>query len=285
MAITTRTGISTNIGKGLGFLSPYVLTSTQAITAAAAASGFLTTQLSYNTIGSTVPSTIVGMQLPPSLPTNLHSVFSSNIISVAARGAWLVYLYKMGTVSLTATGNQFTADSATFPITRTQFGVATSALTLTPLLYLTTATATTAPAFIIRNNSGPASGYVNQDGTSITGTITFTFPAAATAINSAFILRLEDGDSGVQKITQIDVQTAGSAGAGSIYGVEFLMPLPALIPDKSTINNSIAGLFCPNDLSPGVATSGTATAYLAIVCFGSTGANPVACLIQGVINT
>ena len=288
MPFSTRNNVLTRIAQGNGYSTPHVMQiATTAITAAAAASGFYTVQLCFNYIGSTPAGTLTGLQLPPGLTNTLNLVQMFGATRSNTTSLYLCWLYQIGTLNLASTGNQLTHDAATFPITRTQLGAATQPLTLMPVIYLTTATTTTAPILRLRNTTGPAAGYTDQDGNSIIGTIDFTFPAAATAVQSGFILRLETGDSGVRDISQIDVTTAAAAGAATVFGLEIIAPLGNTLA-STNITDVMTTLLQMADIAAGSATSGTATTYLAILRTGATPAIATGGLnvyIQAVLNT
>jgi len=285
MAIATRNDVFTNIGKGLGFSSSFLaLGNGSATTAGAAASGFFTAQLLFNSIGTTIPTTLVGFPLSPVPGSSILGVYGQ-MQTNSVRSLYLVRLYKFGTLDLTATGDKFTASGTTFPVTRTQFGTAAQPVGLIPVCYITTATSVTAPVFRLRTNAGVA-GYKNQDGSTVVGTKTMTMPAAATAINSAFIIRVEDGDSAVQDITAIEVTTASTTGAATIFGAEILMPLTNIATAHGTTYDAVFGGLGMCDLNPAVETGGTAvTQYLAVLSLGSTGAITAPTLtLAGVVN-
>lgn len=290
MPITGRNDIMKNIAKGLGFFGQFRAVGPAAgnTTAAALASGSLSVQLQFNSIGSTLPTTLVGFQLPPTLSNELFFTRAQANNNVGAGWTyWVARLYKIGTMVLSATGDQFTHDAATFPVLRTQFGEASKPLSLLPIIYLTVATQTTAPVISLRTAAGGA-GYVDQDGNSTIGTASnFTFPNAITAIESAFVLRLNDGDSGVRDISAIQVVTA-SGGAGknaTIFGVELIAPLSQVSDQTTYCLDAVFGGLAMYDLEPAAATSGTVTSYLIIMSVGkiNSGAasNPS---IAGVLN-
>ena len=260
MAITTRAGIQQNIAKGWGVIQLLSGTTRVGGTTANAGCGFMNIGFSWNSIGTTLYTTLQSFPLPLSLPNEVFHLWSQYYGGLG--GCGLGYLYKIGTVDLTATGNQLTHDAATFPVVRTQLNAASQPVGLIPVVLITTATATTAPVFRLRTLAG-AAGYVDQDGNSIVGTKTMTMPAAATAAGSGYIIRLEDGDSAVRDITNVEVTTAGTAGAATIYGLEILSKYPTnrqnYIP--ATSNGLFRGIELP-DLRPATATSGTVTAEL-----------------------
>jgi len=292
MAITTRAAFFNRRGLGKGLYLPMpIVDSNTTTTAAVAASGFQTFRIMASAIGSTFPSSFQQLPLPPALSTNLNLGLAACTLS-AARTVWLAYFYKLGTLDLTGTGNKFTHDAATFPVLRKQFGQASQPLTLMPLVIVTTALTTTAATFLIRNHTGPAAGYTNQDGTSVTGTQLFTFPSATTTLNSGFVPILEltggggatFGDSGVQDISNIDIQTSASVGACDIWGVEYLSPLANSSLNQFAFNDAIMSGFNPVDLAPAVATSGTAVSRLALLALGSVAASGTL-VIEGALNT
>jgi hypothetical protein len=271
MAISTRQGIFQNMTKGLGakmqFAPLFPASTTTAATGGTSGSSVFNVQLGFNQQGTTLPGTLVGFQLPPGLSTNLFTLASMGG-STNTQSLWLVYLYKIGTLVLSSTGNQFTHDAATFPVTRTLMGQATQALNLVPVLYITTATTTTAAAFILKASGGTA-GYTNQSAAGVVGTKTFTLPAAATAVNSAYILRLEEGDSAIQDMTQIDITIAASAGAATVFGMELIGNITAMRQYMCTIEDALFSGFFMKDLVPAAATSGSATSYLALASFSN----------------
>lgn len=264
MAIANRTDILSRLMTGKSFRRKIVTGSAAATTAAVFASGGLTTKFHFNAIGSTLPTTTVGIPLAPgpvaeALLAHLHVAVTSGL-SIA-----LVRLYELGTLNLAATGNQFTpAAGITFPLLRTVFGAASQPISLVPMLYITTATTTTAAVVRLQTATGTA-GYVNQAGTSVIGTVTWTAPAAATAVQSGFMLPLNDGDVGVRSISQIRVDTAAAAGAARVYGVEILAGLGTVASQFSSIYDFIFGQFAPVNLNPAVATAGTVTSHLAVI--------------------
>lgn len=268
MAINTKLDPFLNKAAGRGFEMVALTTTGGSTTAAAATSGNFTIRLNVNAIGSTTPSTLQSIPMPPSLGTNLFHKMT-NLVSTSARSGYLANLYKIGTLNLAATGDQFTHDSATFPLLRTVYGQSSQPISLIPIIYVTTATATTAPVIRMRTAAG-AAGYVDQDGNSIVGTRTITFPAAATAVESGFIFRLESGDSGVRDISNIEVTTAGTAGAATIYGMEIIAPTWTPISGTGSTMDSMFGGLSVGDMYPAVATSGTATSLLCSVTIGVT---------------
>jgi hypothetical protein len=233
-----------------------------AITAVAVASGGLSGGLHWNAVGTTLHSTLVGFVLQPGASVNRLIGFTA--ISNRAIGHSIVNLYQVGTLNLTTSSGEFTHDAATFPILRTKMGQASQPIALTPYIYITTATLTTAAVFTI--------DYVNQDGASVTGTIATTLPATNTAVGTLLRLPLEAGDSGVRDITDVKITTpAVTTGAATIFLAEILDTSGIFAAPHSGFRNS--AVRSPNIplLSPGVATSGTASVKSTARYFGATG--------------
>lgn len=258
MAITSRANVLQTLAEGKGVFSPCTSATGINVSSAVAASGYFTAQLRANGLLSTMPSTLFDWPLPPAIPSTTLLQSAGCISTAGSGGQFWGYFYKLGTLDLTATGDKFTHDAATFPVLRTIFGATSTAVPLIPLIQITTALTTTAAVFRARTVGG-AAGYVNQSGTSVIGTKTMTMPSATTVAGSTFFLRLEDGDSAVTDITNIEVTTAATAGAATVWGFEM---------QTSTHNHaifSVAGQDClygglaANDMSPALATSGTAT--------------------------
>lgn len=271
MAIQTHQDILKNMALGRCGVIDIKTLATGTITAANSTSGLVTSQMISNSIGSTYPGTIVGFPLG-----NFNSSYWVRMVTrtnTATRGGWLANFYKIGTLVITATGDQFTHDAATFPILKTSLGQASQPLTLIPIVRVTTALTTTAAAFRLQT-SGGAAGYTDQDGDSTVGTVTFTFPSATTAVNSCFTLRLESGDSGIRDISQIRIDTAASAGAADIWGVELIAPvLSQFATSEETVSDQIYGGLSLWPAHLGVATSGSVTAFTGIYSIGATSGN------------
>lgn len=281
---TNRNDLMIKFAQGKGYFYQAKPTTTGSLTTSNANSGAFTVGSQFNTLGTTTPGTLVGFPTPtgPSADISiLMSGFSADVN--AARGAYLAYFYKMGTINLAATGNQFTPDAATFPITRTQFGAATKPLTLLPLLYTTAALTVTAAAFQLQT-SGGAAGYTNQSGSAVIGAKTFTYPSASATATSGFFLRLEDGDSGVQAINQVNVTTASTTGTATIYGIELIAPMGCLHLSMVSMYDGAFGGIGLQSLTPGIATSGTATSMLGSIILSSTGSVQGIMTIAGVLN-
>lgn len=275
----------TNLAQGKGFQAQARMAGSS-VTLATSTSNYITVNLYFNLVGSTIPTTLVGLQLPPSLPNELLLTHITAFFNTTgARGACLVRLYKVGTLNLAVTGDQFTHDAATFPITETKFTETLKPKNLIPILYVTTATTVTAPIITLKTAAGGA-GYTDQDGNNVVGTRTFTFPAAATLAGSGYILRTEDEDSGVRNISAIQVNTAASAGAATIFLMENLGVLNAPSGGAGCTLDSMFGGLRMQDLKEAPSTAGTPTSYLGVATFTTaTGAGATPEIIfQGVLN-
>jgi hypothetical protein len=250
-------------------LTSYVIDLQTGATTASGAiiSGWFNCMLKTNNKGTTYPGTLVSFPLPVAQMFLTSYGFGGN---QAAISGWLARFYQMGTIDFTATGDRFTADAAvTYPLTRTIYGVAGQAISLYPVIYITTATTGTAPQFQL-NTAAAGAGYVDQDGNSTVGTKTFTFPSATTAIQSTYLLRLEEGDGGVQSISAVQCTVKGTAGVGTIYGVELLCPCSNLNSGSVSFYDAVYGALNMVDLNPAVPTAGTLTTFLGFLALTNT---------------
>jgi hypothetical protein len=270
MAIQSHQDILKNMGMGrCGVLEVKTLTTTT-ITGAGSTSGLITSTMVANAIGTTYPGTLVSF--PLGNLTSDHWVRLSTRLVTSTRAGWLANFYKIGTLVITATGDQFTHEAATFPILKTVLGQASQPLSLIPIVRVTTALTTTAAAFRLQT-SGGAAGYTDQDGNSTVGDVTFTFPSATTAINSCYVLRLNSGDSAVRDISNIRIDTASAVGAADIWGVELIAPLLSqFTAAEEVVSDTIYGGMSLWPAQCGVATSGTATTFTGIYSTGATSA-------------
>lgn len=247
-----------------GFYIPSYAQTQAAGTAAGATSGFFNMVPLWNRIGTTLPGTRVA---PPYLTAPDDSTVLAQAYGYGnqSRGLWLGWTYLLGTLNLAATGNQFTHDAATFPVLRTRMGQASQPVPLWPLVYVTTATSVVAPQFRLRNVAG-TDGYVDQDGNTVVGTKVFTCPAAATAIQSGFMLPLEIGDYAIRDIVSIETTVAGTTGAMSVFGFEPICPLYSASASSFMGGVDTIGEFLnPSDIRPAVATAGTVVASLGMM--------------------
>lgn len=259
------------IAQGKSYKSVAPTSSGTASTAGAAASGFFTAGFHVNSIGTTMPSTLESIHMPPiTTSQQLRLIGAGNRLATAATFD-LVRMYLFGTMSaLTPTGDRFTHDAATFPVLRTMMGQASQPVDLTPMLNITTATTTTAAVMRLRTAAG-GTGYTDQDGNATVGTKTITLPSATTARDSCYIFRLEDGDSAVRDISAVEVTTAAAVGAASVWGIEHLATLT--YPNVANVGDFLDYLYStPNlvDISPAVATSGSVVSRLALLRTGAT---------------
>lgn len=238
-------------------------TANAAVTSATSTSGFISLSLTGNSIGTTIGSTFGEFLIPAGITGDLWTMASLSGYSASLRGWMFARIYKVGTVNLTGTGNQFTHDAATFPLLRTEFGVSNKPQALWPIIQVTTTLATTAPQFTMN--------YVNEDGTSVTGTRTFIFPGAAVAAGAAYFLPLEQGDWACRDVSAITIAagTNATAGAATVWLMEQLEPsYNAFAGALSNDFISGHGLLVANQ-TPAVATSGTVATNTMFTIFGT----------------
>lgn len=270
-AITTRNGAYGRLAEGKGGVLTYLSGGLASSTGATAGSGGINVKPMFNSVGTTYPTTLVSLPKPNA--TECHLVYStiSNVASSAQTATcyWLGYFYKLGTVNLAATGNQFTEDTAVGPYLRTVMGQASSPITLLPIIFMTTATTTTAPQLYLRNATGPGNGYYDQDGNYTTGDQLFTFPSATTSNATSLVPMMNAGDSGVRRITHIDVTVAAAAGAATIFGFEPMTAFQTLpYFGQNDAVDTLHNLDFP-EIGPASPTSGTATSYLGLMAIGA----------------
>lgn len=242
-------------GKGVKLFSTGIASG--GTTAATSGIGNLNQILHYNTVGTTLYSTLQDIPIQGGLTGSPLRLKNFAITANRATITTLVRAYKIGTVNL-ATG-AFTHDAATFPINKTQMG-SSQALDLIPIIQITTAPATTAPAFTFT--------YSNQADASIVGATTNTLPSATTAVGSCYMLRLETGDNCVHDITAMSFSATGTAGAATIWGIEpFGQAINVTSAAIGAKNALLKGISIPN-INPGTATSGTASTQLVPMSIG-----------------
>lgn len=235
----------------------------QSISAANANCGFISVGFVGNTIGTTLPNTFGEFLAPAGIASDLWSVASLDGFSSSFRGWMFARIYKVGTVVLTATGNQFTHDSATFPLLRSEFGASNRPQALWAVIQVTTALSTTAAALTM--------DYVDQDGNSVTGTRTFTFPAVTTGQGSVYFLPLEQGDWAVRDVTAINITTASAAGAATVWLMEQLEPTYNVFAASLTADYVSGHGLAVTNQNPATATTGTVTTSAVCSIFGAGG--------------
>jgi len=273
-AATGSADIKLRIYDGLGLEQMWFPLSNGTLTAAAAASGFFTNSLNPNVIGSTLPGTIVGFQLPPST-NDLRLTFAETAHN-ATDSFWLARFYRFGTCTLTATGNRLTHDGTFTRLQRTVFGTANTAINLIPVMYITTATATAAAVFTMT--------YADQDGVSTTGPNN-TLPAAITAVQGLYNILMDVADYAVLDVTAITLSgSTPSAGACSIFGVELLAPINSVIAGTQGYTDLLfSGLSLPQ-LQPATPDAGSVTSFLAVYCPSNLSTGVCTIRVQGFDN-
>ena len=267
MTIATRNEVMQNLmaGKGQFLFGKTAIPATT--TAGNAAAGHFTMKLLFNALGTTEPGTLVGFPLLAPSDT-LALVMHAEGGNATSRFHGFAWAYEIGDLVLSATNDQFTHHAATFPLLRTEYGAASQPISLIPMIYQTTAQTGTAAKFRLRTTAGGA-GYTDQDGNSVIGTKITILPSATTTAQSGFVPLLEDADSGIRDIIQIEVSTSGSAGAAKVFGLELIAPAPSIVGQYATLYDALYGGFGLQDIKPAVATSGTVNARLVLLS-GST---------------
>lgn len=226
------------------------------VTPPGAAGGGFVGSFCWNAIGTTLPGgPYTGFPLPAGIDSSkilrlLYAKPGGNRIA----SYWLGYLCKLGTVSLTATGQQFTHDAAGFPILRTRMGQTGQATPGWLFLNVTTAATITGPVFTLK--------YKDHLGNTITGTKTTTL-GTTTAVNSMILPRLEDGSAGITDLVEINLSVAATTGAADVYLFEPLMgTCMPVVTHESVIDSVMSAGFNPPNIAPPAPTSGTLTSYL-----------------------
>lgn len=266
MALANRQDFVKQIARGYSTRSGFALSTANAgsSTSASAGSGGLNFAFhsdknsAFPTQGTIIHNTLTGQHL-------VHSVFGGIVSGTTSQACFLAYAYKVGTINLAATGDQFTHSTGTFPLLRTMFGVASQPINCWPMIQVTVATTTTAPVIKLSNVAG-TQGYTNHAGSTVIGSKTFTFPAAATVLGSMFHLRIEDTDFSVQDIQGLQTVTAAAAGTASVYLIEPLLCLsnPGTIQFGQTADSLFGRLSLP-DMQPATPTSGTVESNLGVL--------------------
>lgn len=256
--ITDLDKAMTLLAQGKGIIMPFSTIATS-ITAIVQASGGLNPNVGFNAVGTVLGSAYYGIPLPPG--TNPLRLI--NFTAYSASGGWLSNLYKVGTLNLAATGDQFTRDAGwTGPLKRNIMGVATP-ISLHLLVVMRTANSVTAPVFRLRTAAGGA-GYVNQDGVSVVGTKTITAPGVGVTQGAVYVMRLEDGDSGVRDVTAIEVTTASSTGVADVYLMEMLAVHGSELGQGGSVHDKIVGGLELPDIRPAAPNTGAVTSYLVL---------------------
>lgn len=262
MAVTTLQGLFDLDAAGKAVQADYVTDESTGTTAAVAASGFLNLLTEWNTLGTTRFSTLKGFPVPAGLTSPLRML---NAAAGGNRGGTAIFanLYKLGTISFTSTGNQFTHDAATFPILKKQMGTS-QAVNGKLLIVITAAMSTTAAVMTVN--------YTNQAGASITGARTWTAPSVTTAVSGTYAIALEEGDTAIQDLTSINISVASASGTANVYLMEEHCMLAAAIGAGQSFVRSpaIESLSIPN-YTPGSATSGTAVTEIMPLSSGLSG--------------
>lgn len=209
---------------------------------------------------STYPNTLNEFNRPGGTAPRWMTQISGGFNGTTA--GWIGFFYKIGTIDFTGTGDRFTHDAATFPMLRTQFGVASQPVPLIPILQINGTVISTAPVFRLQTNAGGA-GYKNAAGSNIVGTYSNQLQGIPKATSFCMILPLESNDSAVQDITQIRVDTAAGTGSnGVIWGFEPLVNLGSFEGRTWNWRDMVFGGAGMVPMLPASPSGGSATSFL-----------------------
>ncbi len=275
-AVTTSEEIKLRIWDGLGLEQYWFPLSNGTLTAAVAASGFFTNSLNPNVLGTTLPTTLVGFQLPPST-NDLRLTFVETAHS-ATDAFWLARFYRIGTCTLTATGNRLTHDGTFTRLRRTVFGTANTAINMIPLMYLTAATSANLLNYTMT--------YVDQDGNTGITSPNNTAPAAATNAQGLYNIMMDTSDYAVLDITAITVSgSAPATGTCDIYGAELLAPINSVITGTQGYTDLTFSNLSLSQLQPASPDAGSVTSFLTIYCPSNLSSGVCPIRVQGFDNT
>jgi hypothetical protein len=246
-------------------------------TAGAAASGYATAHALFNNLGTTLASTLQGFPMQAGISSKRLRLIYAQSHSNRAVSSMICNLYLVGTINFTATGQRLTHNAATFPLLRTRMGQASQPWAGIPFLYMTAATATTAPVFTM--------DYVDAAGTSKTGTRTTTLPAAITTQNSCFFPPLENDTTGVRDVSAVNVTVAATAGTANLYLLENLCFTTTPVLNMPGVFDGVYTGFSPPRLDPAVATSGTVSYVTTIVSLATSSTDTGTAYIKAVVES
>lgn len=278
MSATSRTNILQDMAAGKAV---YILSDSQAtatVSTANAAAGHFSISISpWSFSSAALVDFPDSLPIPAGLP---DSYFLGSIIGNAftTRNTYFARIYLVGSLNLAATGDQFTHNAATYPLTRTIMGQATQPVAMIPLIRIKTALSATAAVIRLRTAAGGA-GYVDQDGNNVVGTKTITMPSPTTAAESCYIFKLETGDTGVRDISAIEVTTASSTGTADVCLLEIISPALSLTISPCITDCLMNGFM--RRVNPAVATSGTVPSALVVANFSGSN-NPTNVFAYGV---
>lgn len=263
MSFSTLKSIRQKIATGKGFINPFVTQEMLSGGTAVGQNGGWLSMRPFAEEGSTYPGTLNDTFFPQVSGSN-NFLIQSLILNQVENPGWLCRFYRMGTVNLAATGSQFTADAATFPVRRTIMGVSNVAIPLVPLLYITTATTTTAFVFRLQTGAG-GNGYEDEAGTATVGTVSLTAPSAAMATGTAMPIFPNPNGPMISKILDVRIDTASATGAATIWGAELLMPFGSYANQVGTFKDGLYGGLCMPLLEAASPVSGSLTSFLGCI--------------------
>ena len=177
---------------------------------------------------------------------------------------FLAWLYKLGTTDCSTTGDHFTA-SFTQPLTRTIMGTSQNINFI--LAGYVTAAMTGVTTYKLATGAG-GTGYVNQAGSNVVGATTTSLGSGA-GTRTQWLAPLDSGDLAMQQLVAVNV-TASGGGTGVItwFAIEPLANFGhSGDSSRGNLMDGAFGALGMADMKPATPTSGTLTAYLALVSF------------------
>jgi len=276
MSITSLTDIVNGFADGKGFLLTSAASTSGSPTAPTISSGSMTPSFNFNATGTTVPGTLVGYRRPL-----VDSLQTYNSGAAGSEQMFPCYLYRFGTIARGTTTLTHTASVTR--MRRTVLGTANTPIPLIPMLYFTTAVAGGSTITITMD-------YVNQDGTSKTGTFTWSFTGAAIAAASGFFLLPNEGtgnatpgDTAVLDVTAMTINWGtATTGAATLYLVEYLDAYGMYAVGIPTVRDQVYGGMNITETAPASPDAGSPTSIYCLMSPSNIGTGTIVSVRAGV---